>query len=117
MAAELIYNPQGNVISAETLLATSTDLTNIIRTDENWITMYILDDYYIRLLKSKYLHNICNCGCGCIDKIDKVRLDTLTMGLDLIEALEAKNQYYEIQRIVEKLMVCFGLIDSNCNCS
>lgn len=117
IAEELIYDPSGNVISTETLLATSIDQTNIIRTDEDWITMYLLDDYYVRLLKSKYLHNICNCGCGCIDKTDKVRLDTLTMGLDLIEALEAKLQYYEIQRIVEKLMVCFGMIDSNCNCS
>lgn len=114
---EIIYDPNDNVISTEALLATDTELTNIVRVDEDWISMFILQDYYIKLLKAKYLKNICNCGCGCMDKTDKVRLDTLTMGLDLIEALQAKNQYYEIQRIVEKLMVCFGLIDANCNCS
>jgi hypothetical protein len=116
MDEEIIYAPDDTVITTEELLALDTTGTNIIREDEDWLTMYILNEYYINLLKSKYLKNICNCGCGCIEKSDKVKLDTLTMGLDLIEALEAKYQYYEIQRIVEKLMVCFNLADSNCDC-
>lgn len=116
LGEELIYDNTGAVISTEELLATDTQFTNIIREDQDWLTIYILSDYYIQLLKAKYLKNICNCGCGCIDKTDKVKLDTLTMGLDLIEALTAKLQYYEIQRIVEKLMVCFNLADSNCDC-
>jgi hypothetical protein len=111
-----IYNPSGAIITTEELLDTNTQGTNIIRSDEDHVSIYYLQNYYINLLKSKYLKNICNCGCGCIDKVDKVKLDTLTMGLDLIEALLSKVQYYEVQRIIEKLMVCFGIVDNNCNC-
>lgn len=117
IAEEQIYDPTGSLITTEQLLEVDTEFTNILRVDQDWLTMYILNEYYIRLLKSKYLKNICNCGCGCIDQADKVKLDTLTMGLDLSEALAAKYQYYEVQRIVEKLMVCFNLVDTNCDCA
>lgn len=113
---ESVYNPNGQEISIEDLLLINPSTSNIVRSDQNYISLFLLKDYYLKLLKTKYLKNICNCGCGCIDKIDKVQLDTLTMGLDLIEALEVKSQYFEIQRIVEKLSVCFGLITSDCNC-
>lgn len=110
-----IYDPSG-VISVEELMALDPEVANLTRTDEDHVSLYFLNNYYINLLKSKYLKNICNCGCGCIDKQDKIKLDTLTMGLDLIEALLTKAQYYEVQRIIEKLMVCFGMVDNNCNC-
>ena len=113
---EVIYDPSGNVISVEELLEVDPTGTNIVRNDLDYITLYFLRDYYLKLLKSKYLKNICNCGCGCIDKQDKVKLDTLTMGLDLIEALMAQYQYYEVQRIIEKMMVCFGIVSNDCNC-
>lgn len=114
---EIIYNPEGEEITVEQLLDIDVTDTNISRVDEDYTTIYYLNDYYLALLRSKYLKNICNCGCGCIDKQDKVRLDTLTMGLDLIEALIGKAQYYEVQRIVEKLMICFGIVENNCNCT
>lgn len=114
--SEKIYDPTDQQISVATLMEVDTEYTNILRIDEDHMTKYYLSDYYLRLLKEKYLKNICNCGCSCIDKIGKVELDTLTMGLDLIEALEIKHQYYEVQRIVEKLSICFGLIMPNCNC-
>lgn len=111
-----IYDPSGAVMTTEELLAVDPAGTSIVREDEDYITMVILNEYYLDLLKAKYLKNICNCGCGCIDKQDKVKLDTLTMGLDLIEALESKVQYYEVQRIVEKLSVCFNIVQGDCDC-
>lgn len=115
---DTIYDPTGTEITVEELLEVDIDLNpEIVREDQDYISMYYLDDYYLTLLKSKYLKNICNCGCSCIDNIDKVQLDTLTMGLDLIDALLLKLQYHEVQRIVEKLSVCFGLTNTNCNCN
>jgi len=112
----VIFDGQGNQISVTELMATDTENTNILRIDEDYITIYMLNDLYIRMIKEKYLKDICNCGCECINNIDKVKLDTLTMGLALLEALTIKTQYYEIQRIVEKLLVCFRLLLPNCNC-
>jgi hypothetical protein len=116
ISGDSVFDPEGVEITVEDVMALSPENTNIIREDQEYITLYFLQDYYLGLLKAKYLKNICACGCGCIDKQDKVQLDTLTMGLDLIEALQAKFQYYEVQRIVEKLLVCFGLQMTNCNC-
>jgi len=113
----VIYNLSDEVVTVEELMNMDPDeIPGLIREDLDYLSLYLLREYYLNLLKSKYLKNICNCGCACIDRIDKVKLDTLTMGLDLIEALESKFQYYEIQRIVEKLSSCFGIITSNCNC-
>lgn len=116
LSGEFIYDPEGNMITVEQLMTVDPAGTSIVREDLDYISLYYLEDYYLKLLKGKYLKNICNCGCGCIDKQDKVRLDTLTMGLDLIESLLAKLQYFEVQRIVEKLMVCFGMVANDCNC-
>lgn len=45
-------------------------------------------------------------------------IDTLTMGLALIEELNVYAQYYESQRIMEQLNKCIGNIDAtNCNCN
>lgn len=113
---DVVFNADDQAITISALMEVDTIGTSIVRVDEDYISMYHLEAYYLSLLKSKYLANICNCGCGCIDKQDKIKLDTLTMGLDLIEALLAKVQYHEVQRIVEKLSVCFGLMIKNCNC-
>ena len=116
IGGDYIYDPGGNLITVEELLAVDPTGTSITREDLDYISLYYLNDYYLKLLKTKYLKNICNCGCGCIDNMDKVKLDTLTMGLDLMEALQEKVQYYEIQRIAENMMVCYGIVDNSCNC-
>lgn len=117
ISGDAVVSTEIGVITVKELMNIDTTGTNIVKNEVDHISMYYLEDYYLKLLKSKYLKNICNCGCGCIDRQDKVKLDTLTMGLDLIEALTLTAQYFEIQRIVEKLSVCFGMVKNDCNCS
>lgn len=111
-----IIDPSGNAISIATLLEVDPTGTTITRQDEEWFGDYIIRTYYINLLKKKYLNNICN--CDCISKQDKLMIDTLTMGLALIEELNVYAQYYESERIMEQLNKCIGNINAtNCNCN
>jgi len=111
-----IINPDGDPISISQLLEVDPTGTTITREDEEWFGDYLIRTYYINLLKKKYLNNICN--CDCINKQDKLMIDTLTMGLALIEELNVYTQYYESQRIIEKLNKCLGNINAtNCDCN
>lgn len=110
-----VIDPNGDVILIDDLLLVDTVGTTITKTVENIFSDYSLHTYYINLLKSKFLKNVC--GCDCISKQDKLTIDTLTMGLALIEELVAFAQYNEAERIVEQLNKCTGLVTPNCNCN
>lgn len=109
-----IYDLNGNEISVEQLLATSILNTNIIRVDTNYVFYYYIETYYIDLLKSRFQETINS--CACLNKQDKITIDTLTMGLDIIKYLIPYELYNEIQRVIEQLSVCTGTITNNCAC-
>ncbi len=86
----------------------------IIYEMEEHFNYYCIEKKYIDLLKNKFLKDMC--GCGCITPSDKVTVDTLTMGLEVIKYLVQYSQYYEADRIVSLLSTCTGIVNSNCNC-
>lgn len=108
-----IIGPHGDVSVTELLALQSTEF---VVNEYNWFSKYHLNKYYTDLVKSRFLKNIC--ACGCINKSDKIILDTLVMGIDLIDTLLLENQYYEAQRILEQLSTCFNIVEINkgCNC-
>lgn len=110
-----VYTPTNEQISVEQLLDVNIAGTNIARVDQDLFNEYNLNDYYISLIKSKFLKNICN--CDCLSAQDRRMIDTLTMGLSLIEVLNTYLQFYESQRIVEQLYKCQGVVNTNCNCN
>lgn len=109
-----IYNSLGVEISVEQLLDTSILNTNIVRVDTDYIFYYYIEKYYIDFLKSKFQESINS--CTCLNKQDKITIDTLTMGLDVIKYLNTYQLYNETQRIIEQLSVCTGVSTTNCNC-
>lgn len=80
----------------------------------NYFTYYNIQTYYINLLKSKFLKNLC--ACGCMSANDRVTIDTLTMGIEVIKSLITYSQLNEAARIVSLLSVCTGNVNTNCNC-
>lgn len=107
---------EGEEITEEQLWAVDPSGTNLTRVDYDLISTYNLDTYYLNLLKNKYLSNMCN--CSCINKSDKMLIDTLTMGLELIGLLTTRSQYYEADRIINQLSYCANLTtDQSCNCN
>ena len=116
ISGQSIYDPDDVMITTDELLAIyPTTGTNIVRTQYDWISTYFLNEYYINLLKSKYLKNICS--CNCFSKTDKVLIDALTMGFILIDALKLASQYYEANRIIDQLAVCTNTVTGTpCNC-
>jgi hypothetical protein len=74
----------------------------------------MLDKYYEELLKATFLKDMCNCNCRAPGKVE---LPTLTMGIDLIDLLIETGQFYEAQRIIEKLTTCIGITELNCRCN
>jgi len=108
-----IYDPFDEVISVEVLLSVDPGTTNIVREDTDYINTYALKNYYENALKSLFLKDMCNCNCTNNTKIE---LNILTMGIDLIELLTSTGQYYEVQRIIEKLITCIGIAELNCKC-
>ena len=111
----IVYDPNGDAISIANLLLVNPIGTNIVREDTDFITVYLLNTYYINLLKTKFLNGIS--GCECINKSEKLTIDFLTMGLYLIESLVIAEQYNECQRIIEQLGICSGVVTPNCNCN
>lgn len=110
-----IYSPSNVVLSPEELLLVDVTGTNIIRDGSDIIVTYYLNEYYINIIKSKFLKNICS--CACLTAVDKVLIDTLTMGLVLITKLEENSQYHEANRIISQLSSCSNIQnDANCNC-
>lgn len=70
-------------------------------------------EFYINLLKDKYLKNLCCCGSFQ----DKSIVDTITMGLEVISYLEEYSQFYEASRIIDMLSLCNKTVISNCGCN
>lgn len=114
ITGDTAYSTTAVEITVEDLLDVTVSGTNIVRVDEDLFNKYNTNLYYINLLKSKFSRTICS--CSCISKADKLTIDTLTMGLTLIDSLVNGDQFYEAQRIIEHLGVCNSLITSNCNC-
>lgn len=110
-----IIAPNGFPITVDQLLAVDPIAGGFDRQDVDWFTYYQLNDYYITLIKAKFLNNICN--CGCINAQDKLMIDTLTMGIALLDELITYAQYYEAERILEQLSKCTGIVNTNCNCN
>jgi len=115
ITGDTVYSSLGVEISIEDLLLLDVSGTNIVRIDTDLLNKYNTDLYYINLIKNKFLKTIC--ACDCISKSDKLTIDTLTMGLALIENLVLNLQFYEAQRIIEHLGICNNLIVSNPNCN
>lgn len=115
IVGDIVYSSLGVEISVENLLAISVSGTNILRIDTDLLNKYNTNLYYVNLIKNKFLKIICT--CDCISKSDKLTIDTLTMGLVLIENLVLNLQFYEAQRIIENLGICNNLIVSNPNCN
>ena len=111
---ETIYSPVG-VITLEELLEVDVEGTNILREDNDYFLYYFLETYYIDLIQSKFLKSICT--CSCVNSQDRVTIDTLTMGLELIKKLVEYLQYMEAERMIEQLSTCSGIINTNCNCN
>ena len=112
----VVYDPSGNVISVSDLLQVDIIETNIVKTSEEILFYYFLSKYYNDLIESKIFKNIFSCEC-LESKEDKVIIDTLTMGLEVLRTLIEYNQYYEAQRILEKLSTCNTSITVNCGCN
>lgn len=109
---EDIYTPEGELILLEDLMLIE-DLE--IRTDANVLSYYYIEKYYIDLVKSKFLKGMCS--CACINDLDKITIDTLTMGIEVLDILIKYSQFYEAERMVEQLSVCTGIVNTNCSCN
>lgn len=116
ISGESIYDTTGTEITVQELLDTDTTGTNIIREDNDYFTYYFLELYYINLIKDKFMKGICSCNCNNGKSSEKLTIDTLTMGLEVIKILVEYLQYLEAERIIEQLSVCSGQINVNCNC-
>jgi len=84
------------------------------RTDYDVVNIYILSNYYLNLLKSTFTKDLCICGCA--SKYERITMDILVMGIELINQLTIIKNYYEVQRIIERLSICNGLLTSGCDC-
>lgn len=114
--SDQIIGPLGTPITLTALLAVDPTGTTIVKTTQNIFEYYLLNNYYLTLLRKKFLNNVCN--CSCISSIEKLTLDTLTMGTILIDKLVTNLKYYEAERIVEQLSICSGITTiTNCNCN
>lgn len=111
---ESIYDTSGEEITIQELLDLDIEGTNLEREDQDLVTYYLLNTYYVDLVKSKFLKKICT--CSCVRDSDKLTIDTLTMGLYAIQSLVDYEQYYEAERLIEQLGVCSGVVNTNCNC-
>lgn len=110
-----VYDSGGNVVSVEDLLDIDTTTTNIVREDLDYFSTNILNNFYITYLQNNYLNSLCSGKLLSLQ--DKVTIDSITMGLSIIECLiDCGGKYYEAQRIIEKLSMCYGTINTNCNC-
>jgi hypothetical protein len=100
----ITYNSLDAEVSPEELLE------NVIANDSsNIINAHFITDYYKDILKSGFLKCLCK-------NSNKQIMDTITMGLFLIEYLEQESLYYECARILKSLKTCNYVANLNCNC-
>jgi hypothetical protein len=110
------YFIDGDEIKLGTASVILSDLLDLVaaETTTELVLYYYLNIYYINLIKSKLLKNLCSCACMSLS--DKLTLDTLTMGLTIIPILEADSQFVEMGRMVDQLSVCTGITNTGCAC-
>ena len=85
----------------------------ITYSEEDYFNYYTVKNYYINLLQAKYLKNLCCCNTVT----DKMIVDTLTMGLEVIKYLIEYEQYNEASRILNMLTTCTNTVITSCNCN
>lgn len=81
----------------------------------NYFTYELTNTYYVNLVRTKFLCNVCN--NTCIADKDRIVLDTLLMGMEVIKILIGESQYDEAARIMNLLSTCTGITSTSCNCS
>lgn len=111
----VIYDPAGDPVTIAEVLLLNPVTYDIDRNDNDLFTIYVINEYYINALKARFQNIIC--GCTTCDTTSKLTMDTLEMGLALIEYLNVYSQYYESQRIIEQLGSCLSISTSTCNCN
>jgi hypothetical protein len=110
-----IYNSNGVEVTPATLMAiVDIGATNIIKETSDHLTGYTVRTYYQNLIQTKFLKGLC--ACGCMDPQEKITVDSLTMGIALLDVLIENQQYYECQAILEKLTMCVGILNTSCSC-
>jgi len=107
---DIIYKPDGTVAKISDLL--ESDHISIIKEQSNFLLYYFLEEYYHKLLKKRFLN-----FTYCKDSKDRLIIDTLTMGLEIIKSLINYEQFEEAQRIIEKISICSDNTNVNCNCN
>lgn len=111
-----VYNPDTDTLaSISTVLAFDYTATSMTKITLDHISYYELEAYYIDLLQNKFLKGICGCTCTFSDAT-KQTIDTLMMGLAIIQYMNTYQQYNEAQRVLENLSSCVGLTTSDCGC-
>ena len=113
ITGDVIYL-NGDVKTSEDLFNADPNTGGFTRTDYDIINTYNLNTYYTNLLKSAFTKDLC--GCGCLSKYERTTLDVLIMGMELINQLTLIENYFEVQRIIERLSICTGLLTSGCDC-
>ena len=106
----VVYNNSVEV-SIEDLL----EVDGLDREDYDEVLYSILETYYKELLQSRFLGGINNCTCS-YDK-DKLMIDILTMGIDLVKILIKYGQYFEAGALITQLSLCSSLTTPNCGCN
>lgn len=115
ISGDQVYNEFNVAVTAQDLLnIVDIESTNIVKSSQNYIFTYYIKKYYLDLIQSKFLKGLC--ACGCMDAQEKITVDALTMGLNLLEVLVANQYYYEAERLIEKLTVCTGIVNVGCGC-
>lgn len=116
ISGETVYNPSSEEITTEELLNIDTTGTNIIKVQYDYISIYFINEYYLKILNNQFLKQL-KCGCESVNRADKLTVDLLTMGLILVEKLIENSMFYEANRIIYKLSICSNLVNSsNCGC-
>ncbi len=117
ITGDQLYGP-GDVLVTGTNIYSLLDIEDFLAVGitysvENYFTYYNIETFYIDLLKNKFLRNICCCN----PPNDRVTIDALTMGIDVIKYLLEYLNYNEAARIVDMLAVCTGVVNTNCGCN
>lgn len=104
------YNASAEVITTETLLdaVTAEDI-------EDFIHYNYLKTYYKDLLKNSFLK--CICTCSGKEHANRKVIDTISMGIFLLELLIEEELLYEADRIINSLNTCNYINYSNCSCN
>lgn len=115
-----VYSPGGSTQYTGDSLYDLLDITDyegygIIYEEANYFTYELMNTYYINLVRTKFLCNVCS--NTCITDKDRIVLDTLLMGIEVIKILVAESQYDEAGRIANLLSTCTSVTSTSCNCS